>query len=71
MNLVIFGAFFKLEPVGEKLYDQEETLPQKNNFHLMSSEMWLGAESYPVSIWCITVSAPCNPQRGHCNWELG
>jgi hypothetical protein len=21
--------------------------PQKNNYHLMSSDMWLGAESYP------------------------
>jgi hypothetical protein len=43
--------------------------PQKTNYHLMSSDMWLGAEIYLASIWCITVSAPCNPQRCNCNYD--
>ena len=44
-------------------------VPQKNNYHLMSIDMWLGAERYLWSIWCITDSAPWNPQRRHCNWD--
>jgi hypothetical protein len=57
-----------LNELKESIYF-ELNCSTKNNHHLMSSEMWLGAERYPVSIWCITVSAPCNTQRGHCNWD--
>jgi hypothetical protein len=42
--------------------------PQKNNDHLISSDIWLGSERYPVSIQGRNVSAPCSIQRHHCNW---